>query len=763
MTFVLPSVLRCSRLFTGLVLCAILSPGAGAARGPESLDAEVPVPVPGFEEEVRVELVLIEAVVVDRAGRHVRGLTADEFRVREAGREMPIVSFDEIDLVGRQERPAAAGPDAPETKDRPASEAASAQPEQDPAPATPAVARERTVVLLFDGYNNASALSLSQARRAAKKFLRSRLLPGDRAAIYEISPFLRSLTSFVTDVEVLEKGIDEVRYYPGTSLGKDITDAAVYQGRLGSRSDIERRLLASGTFAASQYAAERRQYIRSLSSLADVLEQLPGRKLVALFSGGFPMVLAQEDRASVGFGEDFRRMVRQFQKSRTTVYSMNIGEEPALVDATVDSSYRDTLDYLGLGPDYVDYLGVGLGPGGDSSVAYNQFQSVLALESGGRFFPGRDYLAALNGVDDDSRHYYLIGYEWDPTVAQGRKRDRYRRIKIDVQGKKLRAVARSGRFVRDERTRQPTEQGSAVGVAAVAVPAPEPPRHDLSCAPVLFPLERDRTLVVLPLRLSGPVTSVHTPEGDLLDISTRTVARMGQNEFANPSHDFRSRLKPGVSADLGRGLQLTEAIELASGRYEVDAWLRLNGRDIEARWMGTIEVPSWGMDDLEVGGLTVLAEESAPPIVADVFTALESGAVTDERAWSDPFKLQGDWRVMGRGQPVVRVGEAPTIFFRVYNPEVQPDSGLPVDLALDYSLRPMPDGREILPPIELVYFRRARQAGAFDVVVRLDLGTVEPGSYRLRVDAREEHDGAQAARETAIRVASEFEEDPGPQ
>jgi VWFA-related protein len=63
--------------------------------------------VPTFPS--RAELVTVDAVVLDRAGRSVRGLTADDFILSEDGRPQAIVSFEAIDL-GALEPPAVAGP-----------------------------------------------------------------------------------------------------------------------------------------------------------------------------------------------------------------------------------------------------------------------------------------------------------------------------------------------------------------------------------------------------------------------------------------------------------------------------------------------------------------------------------------------------------------------------------------------------------------------------------------------------------------------------
>jgi hypothetical protein len=49
-----------------------------------------------------VDLVQVDVVVVDKDGRHVRGLAAPDFALRDRGRSQPIATFEEI---GHEHRP----------------------------------------------------------------------------------------------------------------------------------------------------------------------------------------------------------------------------------------------------------------------------------------------------------------------------------------------------------------------------------------------------------------------------------------------------------------------------------------------------------------------------------------------------------------------------------------------------------------------------------------------------------------------------------
>jgi hypothetical protein len=267
-------------------------------------------------------------------------------------------------------------------------------------------------------------------------------------------------------------------------------------------------------------------------------------------------------------------------------------------------------------------------------------------------------------------------------------------------------------------------------------------------SPVYFPGEAGRTLVGLMLRLDGPVKPVPRDDGGLeLDINTRVFVERDGAELDRVSHSYRSALVPEALEPLRGGIRLTEAVEVAPGPASLTAVVRLNGLGIEATWEGRLDVPAFVPAGLAVAGLTVVAGEGAPPLVADVFTAGEA----DLDEFSDPFRLVNDWRVLGSASSGVAGSSPPTLFFRVYNPAVDPSTGQPRQLGLDYVLVPDGGGGEILPPIELAYFKASRVPRAFDVLVRLGLAMVEPGAYRLRVEARDGEE-ERASQEVPLRI-----------
>jgi VWFA-related protein len=101
----MPLPTRRLRLFPTVFVClaALLSPplaGTGTAQAPQA--------PPTFPSGV--ELITVDAVVLDRHGRPVPGLTRDDFVVKEEGREQEIVSFEAFDVGAVSEEPEVVAP-----------------------------------------------------------------------------------------------------------------------------------------------------------------------------------------------------------------------------------------------------------------------------------------------------------------------------------------------------------------------------------------------------------------------------------------------------------------------------------------------------------------------------------------------------------------------------------------------------------------------------------------------------------------------------
>jgi VWFA-related protein len=131
-----------------------------------------------------VDLVQVRAVVRDRRGRFVTGLTRDDFEVIDGGHFRPLVDlqFDSTAPV--------------------------------------------RVALLFDVSGSMSvATKLAESSRAARQFI-SGLNPGDEAAVFAFDTALREVQSFTGDHAAIERAVDTLRPFGQTSIFDAAAEAA---------------------------------------------------------------------------------------------------------------------------------------------------------------------------------------------------------------------------------------------------------------------------------------------------------------------------------------------------------------------------------------------------------------------------------------------------------------------------------------------------------------------------------------------------------
>jgi VWFA-related protein len=230
--------------------------------------SETPVdPAPiesGLEERVKVQLVLIDVVVVDGKGRTVADLTTDDFELIVGTSPTRIASLDLNCPLGSTADPRAS--------DRPGQNRIEAVPEP------------RRIVLVFDYYHMENA---SEAIDAAKEALDRWTVGGEEHMLVSLGETLRVEVPFTYDVDAIQGALDRMR-----------SDVTLYAGNHGTLTNWP--------------------FFRKVQALFDVLEQEPGRKSVVLFSGPF--------RGDGFYNDDsYKTLAAMAASSRTAVYPIDAG------------------------------------------------------------------------------------------------------------------------------------------------------------------------------------------------------------------------------------------------------------------------------------------------------------------------------------------------------------------------------------------------------------------------------------------------------
>jgi VWFA-related protein len=214
-----------------------------SAPAPEASSAK---PGDGQTEAVihkETRLVLVDTVVVDKKGKYVRDLTQKDFKVFEDNKEQQVVSFS-----------AESDPSAPSTGQR------------------------RYLILFFDN-STMDAPAQIQARGAASKFIDANASADHLMAVVDFGGALNIVQNFTANAAHLQEAVARVK---GSAVDPNATQPVT----------IASTGISSLSTAAADFGA--RSMLLAVRSLAKNLRSVPGRKMLILFSGGFPLTSQSE-------------------------------------------------------------------------------------------------------------------------------------------------------------------------------------------------------------------------------------------------------------------------------------------------------------------------------------------------------------------------------------------------------------------------------------------------------------------------------------
>ncbi|MEO8361411.1 MAG: VWA domain-containing protein, partial [Vicinamibacteria bacterium] len=363
---------------SGVILAVAL---ANVARGVQK--------TPSFGS--KVELVQVDVTVVDRDGLPVRGLSREDFRLLDEGKERAISSFQavEVPAVLAETRPAVASRISTSSDE----------------PATRPVG---CLVFVFDGYRLGNAAQVRGARMLrrfveASPDLADDLIIATTQGTSMWSGHSRDLQSQAVFDRVFARVVEGRPGPEGTTPGGVLDEGARPQGALDETG-------ASGETVTS----EKTELLGA--SLARVVEETTTAQLVTLIdriAGGrqgrtlFFVVSGATGLSS--FDRRTRDVTAAATRHRVTIYGLD--GRGLRAPGGVEAMERDNR----LAVAQQDRLGEALRtPMGEQGESWT---SALALATGGRNFQETENLAGLlAGVVEASHSYYLLGFEPDASA-----------------------------------------------------------------------------------------------------------------------------------------------------------------------------------------------------------------------------------------------------------------------------------------------------------------------------------------------------------
>ncbi|HEX6823980.1 MAG TPA: VWA domain-containing protein [Candidatus Sulfotelmatobacter sp.] len=548
---------------------------------------------------VSARLVLVDAVVTDKSGQRITGLTKDDFTVLENGKPQKISTFSfEV-------------PETPSPRPELPPNIYTNRPEYD-------MPKGPLTILLLDGLNTAVA-DQGYARSQMLKYLGSQLQPGQPVAVYTLAGSLRLLQDFTGDVDLLKAAVEH--FNPQTSIEMQVENVTAVMPNLhitgdggersGSRSPDSLRLVFARMIEfmneQTKLALQDRVY-RTAAALRLVAHRMggyPGRKNLIWVSAGFPIditsevvqmttdvdVLAQANTAAApqvrveqSFEELLRQLASELTDAQLSVYSV---DARGLVGSTLADASRQGTNEVGLlqtGAEYGAHVA-------RANTAVQDSQNTLltlASESGGMFFrSGNDVSGAVRSSIADGSAYYMLGYVPDSKDFDGKFRKI--QVKVNKPGSELRY--RMGYYAKDP---MKWDKGKAKNdpdlVTAMSMGSP------LS------------TMVVFDSRVVPPPPASHVKVPVELLVNPRTITgeemKDGGRHFGLEFHvaaysldgklitHVDTGMDAPVKADrlqayLQQGIPFKTELDMPAGEYR----LRLAVRDTHTGFIGTTEIP----------------------------------------------------------------------------------------------------------------------------------------------------------------------------
>jgi len=236
---------------------------------PEAPAQQQPVATsPVIRTESRV--VLVDAVVTDKKGNYVHALTQKDFKVYEDNKEQAVTSFS-------------FGSD----------------------PSGPVSAQKHYMILFFDNSSMAAPDQI-QARAAAAKFVAEGAGPDRLMAVVDFGGSLLVKQNFTSNTDLLTAAVSGVKHAEIETNGQS---AALANPVLVASSG-----LSSISNAEADYGA--RTMLLAVRSLAKNLRAVPGRKMLILFSAGFPLTT---ERMS-----ELTATIDACNKANVSIYSLDV-------------------------------------------------------------------------------------------------------------------------------------------------------------------------------------------------------------------------------------------------------------------------------------------------------------------------------------------------------------------------------------------------------------------------------------------------------
>jgi VWFA-related protein len=429
----------------GFLLLSVAFAAAGFVEGQVHPDQprEAAPAVPTIRANVRQ--VLVPAVVTDKKGHPVSGLKNSDFVVFEDGIPQRIVAFSKTyeaslemtNLPGVGSTAIANSVVAPVGRvglDSPI----------------------RTYLVCVDTLHSSFG-NVTQARQALTKFFKNEHDGRAQYALMNLSRRIEVIQDSTRDPSLVLSALGSKKFQGSVLDGESsgvVFEADTLRKMLKGEIpipplDLKHQVQMFIASRAERTAILTRLFLRELKDIIDVTASMPTQRTIILISDGFNLVPGRElvgiARAYFPNEPEFRfterdnqpqldELLRVAQRNNVIVYALDSrGLYPPASSGLGDASHTGTANGRVLNEMMRD----------EDTVAWENGSAMaqLAEATGGIYFhDNNDLLAGLHRAFDDERERYVIAYSPSNNSVDGK----YRKIRVEVKDKNLRAYAKTG-------------------------------------------------------------------------------------------------------------------------------------------------------------------------------------------------------------------------------------------------------------------------------------------------------------------------------
>jgi VWFA-related protein len=566
-------------LTTAAVIVAL-----GSAPGAQPPDT----PAPTFKSAIN--LILVDAVVRDRSGAVVRGLTADDFQLLEDGKPQQLVSFSfaEVSTTAAPiaDAPMLAGAHAQLQAVIDGSRAAAAT---TAAPmSAEALAGHRLLILLFDT-SSMQPEDVQSAIDGAMTWTNKTMTAADLVAVATISSGLQVLSDFSGDRVKVQAALASLSAADGT--GATVVDASTLA------TDEAAAVATTDSTTADASAQELDTFnndirLRALTALAEALMPIQQKKAILYFSSGM-------ERSGSDNQVELRKAVNAAVRANVSIYPVDARG----LQAVVPGGGARSASRGGVGA----FSGQAVTQQFTQLAAQQETLQSLASDTGGTaFVDTNDFGQAFERVAKDISAYYILGFASTNPLKDGR----FRKITVRLRSRKgLKLEAREGYYAdRDfAHTARTDREVLLQEQLAAALPATDVP---VFLSSGWFRLAGDRYYV--PISVAVPGAAV--PRLD--DKATLDVAGFIRDERGAPVGRIRDTLtlppSTGAGSVAAQVLYQT-GVTLPPGRFTVRVVVRENAHGSMGSFEAAVMVPELKKADVKISSIVLSTQLQKAP------------------------------------------------------------------------------------------------------------------------------------------------------